>query len=210
MTTIQDLVAQMYQVLIGQIVLAVLAGWGLINILGQVSKMFKWLACLHYRKPKIIFLEYYWTKGEDISTLYEYHIPVINSELKGWSRRNCNRDDAIACQIKVRFTIADKPFGEANWWSDRLIVGKTLKPDLNSEMFPLVILKREQDGKPIISLAGTSKATSGCVPPDEIPFDTDIIADVLVISEGKRIAQSKWIIHITSNIIDPISIKRKM
>ena len=169
--------------------------------------MFKWLACLHYRKPKIIFGDVYWTIGEEAST-YEYFIPVKNMELKGWSRRNCNRDDAKECQVKVKFMRENKPFGEANWWSNRLTAGKTLKPGSKSELFCLVTLKRKQDDKPIISLAGTSRATSGSIPPYKIPFGTDIIANVSIMSEGKEIALSKWRICISSNILAPVNIER--
>jgi len=207
MATIQGLMAQLYQVLIGQPVLAILATWGVIDILRRVFTMCKWLACIHCRKPKIVFGEIFWAPRQDVSS-YEYYIPVANARLKGWYRRNCIRDDAIECQIKVRFTVEDKQFVEANWWSDGLKIGKILKPDSLNEIFPLVTVEIKEIGKLKISLAGTSASTMDAVPPKTIPSNTDIIADVSVISEGKEIGKGEWCILVEDTNIDPVKIKR--
>ena len=105
MGTIQDLIGQMYQVLVGHTVIAILALWGLVDIVRRVLAMFRLLLCASCRKPRIKI------EGDRVldlePTRFVWRLSIYNEELRDWRKYICRRDK-VSCWVEASFIVEDE------------------------------------------------------------------------------------------------------
>jgi len=172
--------------------------------LGVLAVLMK-LVSIPLSRPKVIFCEARVGGGYEKDQTFCWYIPVMNERRNSWLRHFCQREDAVDCRIKVRFTT---PAGKliynyAEWWRGSPI-SKTLKAGSFCE-FPLAFVDSTGD----VHLAGTpvSTASSG-LPPYRLPFTIDVTASAEVLSKRSVVATSKWLISVNPGCFEPLNVKR--
>jgi len=188
MATIQGLMAQLYQVLIGQPILAILAAWGLIDIVRRALAMFRLLLCANCRKPRIKI------EGEKGISLEPpgivWKISISNEELRNWRKYFCRRDK-ISCWVEAGFIVKDEiPTLASNKeayaiWREDLPERVTLEPDSSAYEIELMSQVLGEVGFHIKRLS-----------PETLLAAEDVLAAVLVkTGSGKICAKATWAIY---------------
>lgn len=188
-------VSWIYQTLIGQIVTAILALCGLVQIVMWIYNAYKCFKCKSAREPKIIFGEprFGLKDGENAMSWY---IRLANQRLEGWMAHNCQRDVAHECKVEAEFNIDGKLLVNTIYFEPD---GITLNPDSLFAEFPIATLTKIVGGEhqQNVYLDNTSASTDTPIPPLRIPKKTQILTDIAVISPSiKKPSKSKWRIDV--------------
>jgi len=157
------------------------------------------------KKPKVEFGEPYLGTGLDSDFCWYIQVQNLKNN-RWWSPIFKQREAAIDCRVKVRFTKVDGKliYNYALWW-DNSLIGETLEVGSKPHEFPLAF----EDAKREIHLAGTPITTgSSPIPNYRLPFPIDVIAYVELSSKKKVIAKSKWLIEVKHSQFTPINVKR--
>jgi len=153
-------------------------------------------------RPKVRFYDFRIGGGYKDGQYFCWYVRVMNERRDSWLRYLCQREDAVDCRVKVRFTTPEGVlvYNYAEWWNGSP-VGKTLKPGVLHE-FPLVF--EGTDGE--VHLAGTPVQTG--TSPIALQAGSDVIAHANVTSKHKVLANSKWRIEVQHSTFTPIHVKR--
>ena len=179
-----------------QLILEIIVPFG---VAGMLLKIF-------LSKPKVVFCEARIGSGYEESHSICWYVPIMNLRRDNWLRHFCQREAAVDCRVKVRFTKVDGEliYNYALWWNDSLI-GETLEVNSKPREFPLAFEDNERE----VYLAGTPITTaSSPIPNYRIPFPIDVLAYVELSSKKKVIAKSKWLIEIKHSYFTPVNVKR--
>jgi len=159
---------------------------------------------IYLSKPKVVFCEARLGDGYEEGQSICWYIPVMNLRRDNWLRHFCQRESAIDCRVKVRFTKTngDLIYNYALWWDG--LVGATLEVGLPCK-FPLVFMDNGRN----VYLAGTPVTTNiSANPPYRLPFPIDVIAYAEVISKKSIKCKSKWLIAIKPATFTPVNVRR--
>jgi len=169
--------------------------------LGVLAVLMK-LVFIPLSRPKVRFYGFRIGRGYEAGQFFCWYISVMNERRNSCLRHFCQREDAIDCRAKVRFTTLEGVlvYNYAEWWNGSP-VGKTLKPGELHD-FPLVFV--DTDGE--VNLAGTPVKTGTSAIP--LQSGIDVIAHVTVTSKRKVVASSKWLIGVKQSRWTPIHMER--
>jgi hypothetical protein len=169
--------------------------------LGVLAVLIK-LVTIPLSRPRVRFYKYRIGGGYEGGQVFCWYIPVMNERRNNWLRFFCQREDAVDCRVKVRFTTPEDVlvYNYAEWWNGAP-VGKTLEPGVLHE-FPLAFV--DTDGE--VHLAGTPVKTGTSAIP--LQSGSDVIAHVKVTSKRKVLASSKWRIKVKHSRWTPIHVER--
>jgi len=157
-------------------------------------------------KPKVIFCKVRMGDGYGAGQQRCWYVPVMNLRRNNLLRHLRQREDAVDCRVKVKFTKLDNEliYNCALWWNSSPI-GETLKAGSKPCEFPLAYEGLEGE----IYLAGTPITTgSSPIPSYRIPFPIDVLALVELSSKKRVIAKSKWLLEIKHSRFTLVNVKR--
>ncbi len=163
--------------------LAGMLGWPLFaGVLGFC----RWIICKKCSQPFIQFTGPFLKDAESFGRTF--HLSATNVGLTGIRRRLCKRREVSEGHVEASFLLNGKPIAGCTWWTDPDLTpnGITLSANSAPHMFDLVT---KRQGQPECNIQTVAIGKH-----EQLPANSDVIAEVRLFAGNTSIASSRWLI----------------